>query len=128
MARKSTRNRTLQEIDQEIAKLKQEADAIRETEKAGVADKIKAAIAVYGFTAADLGLARGGKKGAKTSTKTSTKASPKAKPKAGKGGGSTQSRIKYKDDAGNAWSGFGRKPKWFVEALAGGKTAEQLLA
>lgn len=124
MARKSTRNRTLQEIDQEIAKLNQEADAIRASEKAEVAAKMKDAIAYYGFTAADLGLARGGKKGAKVSTKASTK----AKPKAGKGAGSTPSRIKYKDDAGNAWSGFGRKPKWFVEALAGGKTAEQLLA
>lgn len=114
------RKRTLQEIDREIAKLKQEADAIRESEKAEVADKIKAAIAVYGFTAADLGLSRGDKKTAK--------AAVKAKPKAGKGAGSTPSRIKYKDDAGNAWSGFGRKPKWFVEALASGKSAEELLA
>lgn len=114
------RNRTLQEIDQEIAKLKQEADAIRESEKAEVASKMKDAIAYYGFTAADLGLARDAKKGPKAGTK--------AKPKAGKGAGSTRSRIKYKDDTGNAWSGFARKPEWSVEALAGGKTAEQLLA
>jgi len=114
------RKRTLQEIDREIAKLKQEADAIRESEKADVAAKIKDAIAFYGFTAADLGLSRGGKKG--------LKASAKAKPKAVKGAGSTPTRIKYKDEAGNAWSGYGRKPKWFVDALAGGKTAEELLA
>ncbi|MCK6375982.1 H-NS histone family protein [Diaphorobacter sp. HDW4A] len=114
------RKRTLQEIDREIAKLNQEADAIRASEKAEVAAKMKDAIAYYGFTAADLGLARGGKKEAKASTK--------AKPKAGRGAGSAPARIKYKDDAGNAWSGFGRKPKWFVEALASGKTAEQLLA
>lgn len=116
------RKRTLQEIDREIAKLNQEADAIRASEKAEVAAKMKDAIAYYGFTAADLGLSRGGEKGPKPSAKA------KVKPKAGKGAGSTPSRIKYKDDAGNAWSGFGRKPKWFVEALAGGKTAEELLA
>ncbi|ASI68554.1 histidine biosynthesis protein [Diaphorobacter nitroreducens] len=114
------RKRTLQEIDQEIAKLKQEADAIRESEKAEVAAKIKDAIAFYGFTAADLGLSRGGKKGQKPDAK--------AKPKSVKGAGSAPSRVKYKDEAGNAWSGYGRKPKWFVEALAGGKTAEELLA
>ena len=85
-----------------------------------MAAKIKDAIAFYGFTAADLGLPRGGKKGQKPDAK--------AKPKAVKGAGSAPSRVKYKDEAGNAWSGYGRKPKWFVEALAGGKTAEQLLA
>ena len=67
------RKRTLQEIDREIAKLNQEADAIRASEKAEVAAKMKDAIAYYGFTAADLGLARGGKKEAKASTKASTK-------------------------------------------------------
>jgi DNA-binding protein H-NS len=34
--------------------------------------------------------------------------------------------IKFKDDAGNAWSGFGPKPRWLTEALAAGKTIEEL--
>jgi DNA-binding protein H-NS len=35
--------------------------------------------------------------------------------------------IKYRDDAGNAWTGRGTKPKWFVAALAAGKTPQDLL-
>ena len=37
-------------------------------------------------------------------------------------------RIKYKDDAGHTWSGYGPKPKWFTEALASGKTEADLRA
>lgn len=38
------------------------------------------------------------------------------------------SAAKYIDGAGNAWSGRGRKPQWFVAALAAGKTPEDLVA
>ncbi|WP_143072610.1 MULTISPECIES: H-NS family nucleoid-associated regulatory protein [unclassified Variovorax] len=34
----------------------------------------------------------------------------------------------YRDEAGNTWSGFGPKPRWLKEALAAGKTLEQLAA
>jgi DNA-binding protein H-NS len=34
----------------------------------------------------------------------------------------------YRDEAGNTWSGFGRKPRWLKDALASGKTIEQLTA
>ena len=36
--------------------------------------------------------------------------------------------IKYRDEAGNAWTGRGKRPQWYLAALASGKTAEQLLA
>ena len=36
--------------------------------------------------------------------------------------------IKYRDEAGNAWTGRGKRPQWYLNALASGKTAEQLLA
>ncbi len=36
--------------------------------------------------------------------------------------------IKYRDDAGNAWNGHGRRPGWFLAAIAAGKTPEQLAA
>ena len=37
--------------------------------------------------------------------------------------------AKYKDpDTGKTWSGMGRKPKWFIEAIEqGGKTKEDLV-
>jgi DNA-binding protein H-NS len=35
-------------------------------------------------------------------------------------------KIRYKDDAGNSWSGFGPKPKWLKAALDAGKSLEDL--
>ena len=36
--------------------------------------------------------------------------------------------AKYKDDAGNSWSGRGSTPRWIKAALQDGKTLEQLAA
>ena len=116
MARKSS-NRTTQEIDAEIAKLQKERDQLREDEKAGVVGRMKEAIAYYGITAADLGL-----DAAKRKARTSVSKAKGSKTLRASG------RIKYKDDAGHAWSGFGPKPKWFTEALASGKTEADLRA
>jgi DNA-binding protein H-NS len=131
---------TLKEIDQEIARLKERAASIIASEKAGVIERIKEAIAYYSLTAAELGLgAQGpaGKRGkspkaarpAKVSARAvgdsagaSSTAMPVKKTRAGAGG------VKYKDDAGNSWSGFGPKPRWLTEALAGGKTLDDLKA
>lgn len=110
-------NRTLKEIDNEIAKLKAEADAIRESEKAGVIAKMKEAVAYYGITAADMGFS------VKRKTKANAKSNGKAKPKV-----PAATRVKYKDDKGNAWSGYGRKPQWLNDAVAGGKTLDELRA
>jgi DNA-binding protein H-NS len=48
----------------------------------------------------------------------------KAMGRKGKRGGG----VKYRDDAGHTWSGFGPKPRWFKEALAAGRTPEDLRA
>lgn len=37
-------------------------------------------------------------------------------------------RIKFRDGSGNSWTGHGRKPQWFIDAIAGGKTPEDLKA
>ncbi|WP_235579078.1 H-NS family nucleoid-associated regulatory protein [Pseudorhodoferax sp. Leaf274] len=133
---------TLKEIDQEIAKLKERAASIIASEKAGVVERIKEAIAYYSLTAAELGLGAQGPAGKRgkspkagrpakgTSDQaigdpaevSSAAAAPAKKTRAGAGG------IKFKDDAGNSWSGFGPKPRWFTEALAGGKTLDELKA
>jgi DNA-binding protein H-NS len=36
-------------------------------------------------------------------------------------------KAKYQDGAGNSWSGFGPRPKWLKDAIAGGKHLEDLL-
>jgi len=35
--------------------------------------------------------------------------------------------VKYKDEAGNTWTGRGKSPRWLVEAEKTGKTREQFL-
>lgn len=111
------RKLTLEAINQEIANLQQQAAAIIDAEKAEVIDKIKAAVAHYGITAADLGLSALGRTNAR-----------KANGKAKVVGKSSSARVKYRDDAGHTWSGMGRKPRWFTEALASGKSESELRA
>ncbi|GAO20231.1 histone family protein nucleoid-structuring protein H-NS [Alicycliphilus sp. B1] len=111
-------NLTLKEIDAEIAKLQQQASEIRDTEKASVIARMKEAIAYYGITASDLDLGKDGRKGRKPGKASATPV------QSARGAG----RVKFKDDAGHSWSGFGPKPKWFTEALASGKTADDLRA
>lgn len=128
---------TLKEIDSEIARLQQQAALIRETEKAEVIGRIKEAILYYGITAGELGLAvQPGKKRKPSVAKPTSSPSPVTTVKATDEAPQAKSdaykrpagRIKYQDGAGNTWSGFGPKPKWFVQALAEGKTEADLLA
>jgi DNA-binding protein H-NS len=129
---------TLKEIDQEIAKLKERAASIVAAEKDGVIERMKEAIAYYGLTATDLGLSNHSEAGQRGRTRKSTKISATAtargpakttppsptakKSRAGAGG------IKFRDDSGNTWSGFGPKPRWLTDALANGKALEELKA
>jgi len=39
-----------------------------------------------------------------------------------------QRSARYRDDAGHSWSGLGPRPRWLLEALATGKTLEDLKA
>jgi DNA-binding protein H-NS len=36
----------------------------------------------------------------------------------------TAGGIRFRDDQGNAWSGFGPKPGWLKAAIAAGKSAD----
>lgn len=117
---------TLAALNAQIAALQAQADALRKKELAEVITKAKDAIAHYGLTAADLGLAAGTRQhakppatgGAKPASKQRKKAGPKPAPRT----------VKFKDDNGNTWSGMGKRPAWFNAALAAGKTTEELLA
>ena len=61
-----------------------------------------------------------------------TGTAPKAAKKAGRKVAAKGKRsrgpvpAKYKDDAGNTWSGRGSRPRWLVAALAKGKTLESM--
>jgi DNA-binding protein H-NS len=112
--------KTYQQIQEQIAQLTRQAELARKEEIAGVVSRIKEAIAVYGLTAADLGFA-GGRKSKKVEAP-----APKAA-KAGKRKGSTAGRkvaVKYRDDAGNTWTGRGNQPRWLKAALSSGKSID----
>lgn len=115
--------KTLAQIQQQIAKLQMEADAIKAKETSEVVGRIKDAIAHYGLTVEDLfGRSARGRKAVG-----SVKAGPKkasTKRVAGKG---SRVPVKYRDDAGNTWTGRGNKPRWLVAALAGGEAVEDFL-
>jgi len=103
--------KTYAQIQREIAALSREAEKLREKEVAEVVAKIKEAIAVYGLTAADLGLAPGRGRG------------PVAKKNGGHGTG-----AKYRDAHGNTWSGRGPRPQWLKDALANGQALDDFTA
>lgn len=114
--------KTFLQVQQQIEQLQKEAEQLRKKESGDVLSRIKEAIAVYGFTAADLGIF---KEPAKASVV--KKSGAKKTPKAARFN-ATADTPKFKDDKGNVWSGRGPRPAWFKAALESGKSAEDLLA
>ena len=117
---------TLAALNAQIAALQAQADALRKKEVAEVVAKIKDAIAHYGLTAADLGLATVARKNAKLPAAGGGKPASQRRNKAGPK--PSARAVKFKDDQGNTWGGMGKRPAWFKAALASGKTPEELLA
>lgn len=124
MAKTKSSHTTSTELLQQSDALRRQAEDLKRKEIPGVVARMKEAIAYYGLTARDLGLAVAG------SPKVESAKSPKKKglkESAKQGRQSKQpGTIKYRDAAGNAWTGVGRKPNWFVTALAAGATPESL--
>jgi DNA-binding protein H-NS len=100
--------KTYAQLTQEIEALKAQAEAVRQKEKAGVAARIREAIAIYGMTAEELGLA--GRSSA-SSVASPTAAMPTA-------------TARFRDDEGHSWSGRGPKPGWLKAGLAAGRSLE----
>jgi len=103
------------DYQKEIESLQKAAESLRKKEVAGVIDRIKTAIETYKLSARDLGFGSG-----------AVKPAPKGK-KVRRSGKSTRAAA-YRDDAGNTWSGRGRRPGWLNTALAAGKRLEDLRA
>ena len=112
--------KTYAQIQAQIRKLQQEADALKAKEVAGVVARIQEAITHYGLTAQDLFGPTGKTAGPSASAQ---RAKPRQPAKAGK----PAAPAKYQDDAGHQWSGVGKRPNWFKAALASGKLADDLL-
>lgn len=97
---------TYQEIVQKISELQKQAEEIKSREQASVIADIRQKIDQYGLTADDLGFG--------------------TKPVAGKKA-TRKVPVRYRDSAGNTWTGRGKRPGWLTQALAAGKNIEDFL-
>ncbi|WNV03508.1 H-NS histone family protein [Candidatus Methylospira mobilis] len=94
------------ELQEQIAALSRQAEAIREQELANVIAEIKQKIHEYGITAAQLGYRGEG-----------SRASGRNKPNI---------VAKYRDpDSGSTWGGVGAKPKWLRHYESVGRDKEE---
>jgi DNA-binding protein H-NS len=91
--------KTYSEVQAEIQRLQAQAEKMRNSEKAGVVDRIREAIATYGITAADLGLAvhSGGRKTSAVQSRGAVSVARYRDPKTGK-----------------TWTGRGKPPLWLA--------------
>jgi len=108
--------KTYAQLQKQIAKLQHEANALRAKEVAGVVQRIQEAISHYGLTTADLFPPSGASKGKASKPVAKSAKTPKKQP----------APPKYTDGAGKTWNGIGKRPGWYVTALASGKTAKDL--
>ena len=106
--------RTLSQIQKQIDVLQRRADEIKRKEAGEVIARIKEAIKHYGLTAADLGLGK------------TTKAA--VKPPGARSRKKYVGKVKFRDASGRTWTGRGRRPQWYIDALAAGKTDADLAA
>jgi DNA-binding protein H-NS len=121
---------TYSEMIAQIEDLKKQAERQRKEEYSSVIKTIRKQIADYGITAEELGLgssggAKRGRKPGKASAKPGRKPGRKAGAKRANAG--IKVAPKYRDDAGNTWTGRGKQPKWVVAALAMGRSLDSLL-
>ena len=115
--------KTFLQVQKQIEQLQKEAEQLRRKEADGVLSRIKEAIAVYGFTAIELGFGK-----APAQAKVAKKRVVKTARKTKQTSVGTTGAPKYKDDQGNVWSGRGPRPGWFKAALEAGRSAEELLS
>lgn len=105
--------KSLKQVLDQIDKLQREAEDLRRKEIAGVIARIQEAIAHYGLKPADLF----------ESNSQVRRASSAKGPRAAR----SSRPAKYISEDGRTWSGVGKRPAWFNEALAAGKSPGDLL-
>lgn len=116
---------TYLELKAQAEALLAQAEELRLQERNAAIALIKEKVQAFGLTAQDLGLRVTGGRVAGRSARKSNKASGK-----GTGSGANKAAAAtYRGPNGESWSGGrGRKPKWVTQALASGKTLDDLRA
>lgn len=117
---------TYVELKEQADDLMRQAEAARKAETGAAIAEIKAKMAMYGITLADLGGKTRGAKGRKPKAAKPAKVAKVAKAKVVKP--RKPVAVKYRNAAtAEAWSGRGRVPRWLTAELAKGRTREEFL-
>ena len=112
---------SFKELKSQAEDLMRQAEAARKAEISAAIAEIKAKMAAYGITLADLGGKARAAKGRKPKAVKTAKAAKGAKAKPAKP--RQPVAAKYRNAAtGESWSGRGRVPKWLAAELAKGRT------
>ena len=121
--------KSVDQIRAQIAKLQEQERAALEKEAAGVIAKIKVAVEYYGLTADQIfgsNVSSGAKKslakkvvGKRAASVSNAKAGKSTSPSKG-----VKVAAKFKDEAGNSWSGRGSQPRWLRAAIEAGKSLQ----
>jgi DNA-binding protein H-NS len=111
--------KSLAQIKKQIARLQQEADALKAKEVPSVVQRIKEAIEHYGLTVEHLFDSKAPKAAPAKAAKAAK--AKTAKPARKAGAKRPPVPVKFRDDAGNTWTGRGNRPRWLVAALSSGK-------
>lgn len=101
---------SINELLAQKAELERQIAEKTRAERASAVEQIKALMSTYGLTPADI---------------VTHSAKVAKSPASGKSTPRATVAPKYRNDAGNTWTGRGLKPKWLTAALAGGATLEQ---
>ncbi len=92
---------TLKELLAQKEAIEQQIEQTKKSERGAAVNKVRAMMAEYGLTVADLGAKSAGKS---------------------RSGGTGKVQAKYRNaSTGESWSGRGLQPRWLKAALASGK-------
>jgi DNA-binding protein H-NS len=105
---------TYDDIQQQIQRLQQRAQALRSSEVKEVVERIKVAIAHYELTAEQLGFGVGKR------VATKGVAGKRASPVPGQKAVTSTIKAQFGDSQGNTWVGRGARPAWLRQALEAG--------
>lgn len=98
---------TYADLQEQIAKLQNEAQRVRKEELSSVIARLRADVKTYELTPQDL--------------------FGKVSSKAPKGKAGASATPKFSDGKGNHWVGRGPRPQWLRDALAAGKKLEEFV-
>jgi DNA-binding protein H-NS len=114
---------TLLQVQRQIEQLRLVEVKLKQAEAAGVIDRMKVAIAAYGFTPEDLFDMRT-RTASKVNESQPASKSPAAQKKSSAKAGSA---AKYADENGNEWVGRGPRPLWLRAEIEAGRSLPDFL-